>query len=564
MRGNRARPIGARLPNALGAAPRLLAVASICFVAACAHAPLQSGGMQADVRGGAGAWWRNAVCYEIFVRSFADADGDGIGDLRGLASRLDYINDGNAQTTNDLGANCLWLMPIAKSPSYHGYDVTDYYHVNPDYGTDDDFKQLMTQAHARGIRIIVDYVPNHSSSAHPLFQLALIDQTSVYRDWYRFSRQNPNQTGPWGQIAWHHSPLHDEYYYGVFWSGMPDLNYRSPAVLGEMKKVAAYWVSEMHADGLRMDAVPYLVEEGNVLAHSAGTHEVLRQIDQTVHAALPSAFTIGEVSETNSKIVASYYPNQLDSYFAFGVAEATMNAARTGSAAGFLASVQDVQQTYPAGRWAPFLTNHDQPRVMTQLKGDAAQARVAAIAMLTLPGTPFVYYGEEIGMRGDKPDEQIRTPMQWSAVAGGGFTTGAAWEVPQPDWRTTNVAAQEGDSASLLNLYRRLIHLRLDHAALSGGDLAVALANDKGVAAYVRHAPGETALVVLNFSAWNVDRVTLALNASACGATTCRLQPIFGDIQSADARVSTAGDTLSVELRHLAAQHGYVFRIVRP
>ena len=516
------------------------------------------------MRGGADAWWRSAVCYEIFVRSFVDADGDGTGDLRGLTSRLDYINDGNSQTTNDLGANCLWLMPIAKSPSYHGYDVTDYYHVNPDYGTDDDFRQLMAQAHARGIRVIVDYVPNHSSSAHPLFQAALRDTTSVYRDWYRWSRQNPIQRGPWGQVAWHHSPLNDEYYYGVFWSGMPDLNYRSQSLLAEMEKVAAYWVRDMGADGLRMDAVPYLVEEGDVLAHSTGTHAVLRQLDQAVHGAAPSAFTIGEVSETNSQIVATYYPSQLDSYFAFGVAEATLSAAQTGVAERFLATVADAQRTFPAGRWAPFLTNHDQPRVMTQLKGDTAQARVAAIAMLTLPGTPFVYYGEEIGMRGDKPDEQIRTPMQWSAAAGGGFTTGAAWEVPQTDWRTTTVAAQEGDATSLLNLYRKLIHLRLDHPSLSGADLTLASANDKGAAAYVRRASGEAALVVLNFSGHDIDRLDVALDAGACGAGTCRLQPIFGDGQPGDVTTTAAGAGASVELRHIAPHQGYVFQIVRP
>jgi glycosidase len=358
--------------------------------------------------------------------------------------------------------------------------------------------------------------------------------------------------------------LHDEYYYGVFWSGMPDLNYRSPALLGEMEKVAAYWVHDMGADGLRMDAVPYLVEDGNVLAHSSGTHEVLRQLDLAVRTASPSAFTIGEVSETNPTIVASYYPNQLDSYFAFGVAAATLNAARTGSAAEFLATVQTAQQTFPAGRWAPFLTNHDQPRVMTQLKGDVAEARVAAIAMLTLPGTPFVYYGEEIGMRGDKPDEQIRTPMQWSAAAGGGFTTGAAWEVPQTDWRTTNVAAQDGDPASLLTLYRQLIHLRADHAALRGADLSVASANDKGVAAYVRHDSGETALVVLNFSGHDIDRIDVALDAADCAAGACRLEPIFGAAQAGEIRVTAAGAASSLELSHVAAHQGYVFQIVRP
>ena len=166
-------------------------------------------------------------------------------------------------------------------------------------------------------------------------------------------------------------------------------------------------------------------------------------------------------------------------------------------------------------------------------------------------------------MKGDKPDEEIRTPMQWSSVAGGGFTTGAAWEVPQTDWRTVNVAAQEGDRASLLNLYRQLIHLRLDHAALSGGDLMLASANDKGAAAYVRHAPRETALIVINFSGHDIDRLDVALDAADCGAGVCRLQPIFGDVQPGDVRAGAAGAGASVELRHLAPQQGYVFQVVR-
>ena len=550
-------------PNGRRTTMRFVLAASACLAVACAHAPNQPArdGGRTAVRG-AGAWWRSAVCYEVFVRSFADADGDGVGDLRGLASRLDYVNDGNPLTTTDLGANCLWLMPISKSPSYHGYDVTDYYHVDPEYGTDDDFRQLITRAHARGIRVLVDFVPNHSSSEHPYFQAALRDTTSVYRDWYRWSRVNPNQPGPWGQVAWHRSPVRDEYYYGVFWSGMPDLNYGSAAVRSEMQKVAAYWVRDMGADGLRLDAVPYLVEESNQLQHTAGTHQVLHELDAAVHAAAPAAFTVGEESDMSA--LATYYPDQLDSYFAFGVADATLDAAQKGIASGFLTAVRDAQVTFPAGRWAPFLTNHDQPRVMTRLAGNAAQARIAAIAMLTLPGTPFVYYGEEIGMRGDKPDEQIRTPMQWSAGTGAGFTLGRPWEDPQPDWRTTNVAAQEGDSASLLNLYRRLIHLRLDHAALRGGDLVLASANDNGAGAFVRHAPEETVLVVLNFSARNIDRLDVALNASDCGAGACRVQPLFGGTQAADVRVSAAGTAASVELRHLAAQQGYVFQILRP
>jgi alpha-amylase len=523
---------------------------------ACAHAPT------AVPSAAAAPWWRSAVCYEVFVRSFQDSDGDGIGDLRGLASRLDYINDGNASTTRDLGANCIWLMPVAKSPSYHGYDVTDYYHVEPDYGTDADFKQLMVEAHKRGIRVLVDFVPNHSSSEHPYFQAALRDTTSPYRAWYRWSSVKRSQIGPWGQETWHKSPVRDEYYYGIFWGGMPDLNYDTPAVRREMEKVAAYWVRDMGADGLRLDAVPYLVEQGDSLAHTSGTHEVLRELAASLRLTTSGAFTVGEVSETSAPIVARYYPDQLNDYFAFGVAEATIAAARTGNAARFQATVTEANALYPPGRWSPFLTNHDHVRVMTQLGGNVSQARVAATAMLMLPGMPFVYYGEEIGVRGDKPDEQIRTPMQWSAAPGAGFTHGKPWEDPQPDWRTVNVAAQDSDSSSLLSLYRQLIHLRLSHPALSSGDLTVLPANDTSVAAFMRRSETETAVIVVNFGSGRAGRVEVLLDRSLCATYTCRLEPLFGQARAEIEYRAAAGATW-VTVHDLEARQGVVMRLVR-
>src|SRR5881628_3756751 len=181
------------------------------------------------------AWTHGGVCYEIFVRSFFDSNGDGIGDLNGLAAKLDYVKG--------LGASCIWLMPVAASPSYHGYDVSDYYTVEPAYGSNDDFKRLVVEAHRRGIAVLVDMVLNHTSSEHPWFQAALRDTTSPYRTWYRFS-PTPLGKGPWGGEAWHRSPVRDEYYYGVFWSGMPDLNYQTPAVREEANKIATFWRSE--------------------------------------------------------------------------------------------------------------------------------------------------------------------------------------------------------------------------------------------------------------------------------------------------------------------------------
>ncbi|HXN76599.1 MAG TPA: alpha-amylase family glycosyl hydrolase [Gemmatimonadaceae bacterium] len=508
-------------------------------------------------------WWRDGVCYEVFVRSFVDADGDGIGDLRGLTARLDYINDGNPASTTSLGANCIWLMPIDKAVSYHGYDVTDYYHVDPHYGSDDDFRNLVSEAHRRGIHVIVDFVPNHSSSEHPYFQAALHDPASQYRSWYRWSSTNPNQPGPWGQVAWHKSPVRDEYYYGVFWDGMPDLNYGTPAVLQEMQKVAAYWLKDMHADGFRFDAIPYLVEEGPELQHTRGTHDVLRQFGNTIRSEAPGSFTIGEVSDWSTQILATYYPDQLDSYFAFGVAGATLEAAHTGNAAPFNQAIWEANVTFPPGRWSPFLTNHDQPRVMTVLGGDAARARVAAGAMLMLPGLPFVYYGEEIGMIGAKPDETIRTPMQWSAESNGGFTNGTAWESLQPDWMTKNVAAQDHDPGSLLNHYRRLIHFRNAHAALSDGALSIASANDSASAAFVRSTSTETILIALNFGDHGIDRFGITLSPAVAGSGWNRLEPLYADPLDGCVGGAISADGKSVTLSSIAAHGLCVFRLRR-
>ena len=497
-------------------------------------------------------WWRDAVCYEVFVRSFYDSDGDGIGDLRGLTARLDYINDGNPRSRKSLGANCIWLMPIARAKSYHGYDVNDYYHVDPHYGTDDDFRALVRAAHRRGIHVIVDFVPNHSSIDHPFFQSALRDPASQYRSWYRFSNTDPKQRGPWGQVAWHKSPLRDEYYYGVFWHEMPDLNYQNPAVVREMISVTRHWLTTMHADGLRFDAIPYLVEDGNVLQHSRGTHDVLRQFGSAIRKAAPQSFTVGE--ESDMQALPSYYPDQLDSYFEFGVATGALESARTGDAGAFVREIARAN-ALPEGRWAPFLTNHDQTRVMTVLRGDAARARVAASAMLMLPGTPFIYYGEEIGMIGDKPDEQIRTPMQWSAAPSGGFTSASPWAALQADWSTKNVAAQDRDRSSLLNHYRRLILFRNAHAALSHGRLAIASTNDSRSAAFIRRAGGETMLVVLNFG----DQTIASLTASTSENLWGRLERVYGGPTECGA--VTGVQENAVRMANIPAHGLCVFRV---
>lgn len=454
------------------------------------------------------AWTRGAVCYEVFVRSFSDSDGDGIGDFNGLTAKLDYINDGNPSSQTDLGASCIWLMPVAESPSYHGYDVSDYYKVEPDYGSRDDFKRLVAEAHRRGIRVLVDMVLNHASSEHPSFQAALRDTASLFRRWYRFSPTALGK-GPWGMEAWHRSPLRDEYYYGVFWKGMPDLNYDTPAVREEAKRVATFWLRDMGVDGFRLDAVPYLLEAGSCLSGCTGTHAFLHEYAEHIRGINPDAYTVGEAWGKVDTLLP-YYPDQLTSYFAFELADSLVSAVRHGSAAGLLGGFLRLQDTLPSYRWSPLLSNHDGTRTMTLLGGDAAKARLAATLLLTLPGLPFVYYGEEIGMTGDKPDPRLRTPMQWSSARGLGFTSGIPWERAQPDSLTTTVEQQQADPGSLLNLYRKLIHLRKSNQALALGRLLPLTASSPQVAAYLRRDGDHAVLVVANLAGRPIPALSLS------------------------------------------------------
>jgi len=421
------------------------------------------------------------VCYEVFVRSFYDSNGDGIGDLRGLTQKLDYIAG--------LGADCVWLMPVAESPSYHGYDVTNYYKIEPDYGTNDDFKAFVAAAHQRHIRVLVDLVLNHASSDHPFFQEALRDTAAPYRSWFRWSSTGGNN--------WHKSPVRDEYYYGFFWSGMPDLNFENPAVLEESKRVARYWLDSLGVDGFRLDAIRHLIEVGDQNANTPGTHAVLRDYGQYIRSIAPQSYTIGEVWD-NTDAILTYYPDQLDGYFAFPISDALMDAVRSGKAGRLIPTVLQFQAAQPAYRWAPFQRNHDQTRTMTMLGNDVAGAKLAATILLTLPGLAFVYYGEEIGMTGDKPDERLRTPMHWTRSAAAGFTNGKPWEALQPDSLTANVAAQEHVAGSLLNLYRRLMRQRAANSALRDGELIPVETGNESVLAYIRRDSSRAVLVVVN------------------------------------------------------------------
>ena len=460
---------------------------------------------------GSSSWWNDVTFYEIFVRSFKDSNGDGIGDFQGIIQQLDYLNDGDPETQDDLGIGALWLMPINPSPSYHGYDVTDYYAVNPDYGTMDDFKQLLEEAHQRGIRVIIDLVLNHTSSEHPWFQ-ASIDPDSEYHDWYVWSETDPQIPGPWSQKVWHRNSKNGLFYYGVFWGGMPDLNYNNPDVSSEMMNVSRFWLEEIGVDGFRVDAARYLFADGVVQSDMNETitwFENWRNYYKTIN---PETFTVGEVWA--SLRVTAKYGQGMDSLFMFDLAENIKNAVFAPQPARIIKSYLDVLTAFPEQNFSSFLSNHDQQRVMSLLEKDTDRAKLAAFIYLTGPGVPFVYYGEEIGMTGNKPDEHLRTPMQWSAEEGGGFTTGTPWEALNDNFRDFTVNQQDPGPASLLNHYRALIHLRNQHPALRTGDFLPLTCSCSQVYPVLRVEGDEIILVLANLSRKELEGCTFSIEES--------------------------------------------------
>jgi alpha-amylase len=469
---------------------------------------------ESAVDGRGSRWWDGAVFYEIFVRSFADSTvgplaNDGIGDLRGLIERLDYLNDGDPETYDDLGVTGIWLMPIMQSTSYHGYDTTDYYAVEDDYGTNEDFRELIEQAHARGIRVIVDLVLNHSSSKHPWF-IDAQKPGSEYRDWYTWSDKDPGYKGPWGQKVWHEAEG-GQWYYGAFSPGMPDLNFRNPAVTREMLKATRFWLEEMNADGFRLDAIKHLIEVGEKQEHTRLTHEWLRGFYSFYKRVNPEALAVGEVW-TDSQTVAKYVGGEMDLAFEFDQAYATIHAANTGEKDRLAKAQAASWELFPGAQFATFLANHDMDRVMSQFGGDVGKAKLAATIQLTSPGVPFIYYGEEIGMGGGGGDPNVRGPMQWTGDEFVGFSTVKPWYKIGEKRDRVNVASQDGEEDSLLNLYRKLIRLRAEHPALGRGGFTPIETDHPQVYAYLRRGGGEEVLVVVNLGGESIDGYALLMD----------------------------------------------------
>jgi len=494
-------------------------------------------------------WYHEAVGYEVFVRSFYDSDGDGIGDLNGIIEKIDYLNDGDDSTSSDLGVTLLWLMPTSPSPSYHGYDVVDYKGVNADYGTADDMKKLVEEAHKRGIRIILDLVMNHSSDKHPWFVESGISG-SPRRDWYVWSDEIKNWPRPWSGKAntWHKQG--DSWYYGIFWSGMPDLNYTNPEVRKEMKEIARYWLSEFQVDGFRLDAVRYIVETGpkKGMEDTAETIDWWVEFSTDIGSDYPDALLVGEAWASNN-IASKYHGggSGLQLTFDFDLMEAVVAGLLAEEPADIERVLCSFAEKFPPGAGdASFLANHDIMRLASRLKGDEKLMRLGAVLLYLLPGTPFIYYGQEIGMRNGPTtdDKQKRRPMQWDAGENAGFSAGKPWKAPNKDYTTINVAVQEKDSDSLLALYRELIGLRKGNKALSlGGFLPVKAESTTNhhLWAFLRKQNSQNVACVVNFNETSaMDAKVSVAGTPYSGAR--RLWPEEGEKRSVQGEWLEVGD----------------------
>ena len=416
-------------------------------------------------------WAKDAVFYEIFVRSFYDGNGDDIGDFAGLKKKIPYLKE--------LGVDALWLMPINTSPSYHGYDVVDYYDTDPEYGSKEEFREFLKVAHKNGIKVIMDLVVNHSSSQHPWFQKAAYEENSEYRDYYVWRDQFDHiyEKGDWGQKIWH-TKFGTDYFHGVFWSEMPDLNYRNEVVREKMKDIAQYWLDPNGdgdfsdgVDGYRLDAALHIDEDPDV------THNWWQEFNTAVKEVNPDAFLVGE-NWTETKKMAKFYKD-LDASFNFSLADKMIKMAN-GTPVDILKDVKNIHQQYAqySDEYidATFLRNHDQNRVGYEVDRNRSKMKLSASLLLTLPGTPFIYYGEELGQIGAKPDDNIREPFDWykeaegkgmTTMSKGGFYHGMKYTEPNDG---ISLEEQRNMSGSVFKHYKKLIEIRKENPMFFQGN----------------------------------------------------------------------------------------------
>lgn len=455
--------------------------------------------------------WPYGVKYEIFVMSYADGNGDGKGDFRGLTARLDEIKD--------LGVNGIWLMPIMPSDTYHKYHVIDYRNIDPDYGNLDDFKTFIREAHARGIKVITDFVINHTGNNHPWFLKASNDPESPYRDFYVWADKDSIRDQLFKKAKtldsdnirkWHASngDTTAQHYYGYFNGLCPDLNLDNPAVRQEIIDIARFWLNDLNVDGFRMDAAKHIFTD----ERAADNHAFWVWFKQEMEKIKPDVYLVGEVW-SEAKDVAPYLEG-LPSLFNFDLGYAITDVAKAGrDTIGLVKRYKDIRDYYKSVTDdyldATFIKNHDQTRLLSELGGDIRKAKMAASILLTMPGTPYIYYGEEIGMLGDKlstyedqygPDAFVREPYVWSSD--GEDTLQTSWEKARysTDQTVTPYWQQKEDPQSLLNFYTELIRFRNESPALTYGDILELGTHIEEIVGFKRKYQNEELLVLHNIS----------------------------------------------------------------
>ena len=515
-------------------------------------------------------WWQTAVFYQIYPRSFQDSTGDGIGDLSGIINRLDYLVD--------LGIDAIWISPIFPSPmADFGYDVADYCDIHPMFGDLETFDRLLDEAHQRNLKIILDFVPNHSSNQHPWFLESRSSRDNAKRDWYIWRDAKPDGTPPnnwtsmFGGPAWTWDEQTQQYYLHSFLPEQPDLNWRNPEVVEAMHNALRFWL-QRGVDGFRVDAILCLikhdsfadnppVEPGSywerwghrfeprftinqpeMFEHVRLMRRIFDEFDERVH--------IGETSTTDVSGLIPYYGDNLDGYdipFNFKLLHADWNATEMRSI------IEAYYDILPTGGWPNFVFgNHDIHRFATRYSYE--NHRSVAMLLLTLWGIPTLYYGDELGMEnvvipieqridpwginmpeGDFGRDPERTPMQWDSSPHAGFTTGQPWLPVADNYQTRNVAAQLADKQSTLNFYKTLIQMRRSHPALHNGAFTFVDNLGDDLLAYMREADGQCLLACLNFGKEkrNIDLSHLASSAQTLlsthftsqSGTTFTLQP---------------------------------------
>ncbi|SEI61824.1 Glycosidase [Dyadobacter koreensis] len=443
------------------------------------------------------------VCYEIFVRSFCDSNGDGVGDINGIISKLDYLAE--------LGIEGIWLTPIHPAPSYHKYDPVDYLGIEPEFGTMEDFKRLLSEAHKRNMVVYLDLIVNHSSTDHPWFVEASKGKDNPYRNFYWWlspekieelglaERQTSDDSDE--VYPWHIVEGDPEKYYGLFWKGMPDLNYSSDVLKGELEKIITFWLTEVGIDGFRLDAARHIYP----IWEKEKNHEFWKFFNDVVQKVKPGSFTVAEVwAETWE--VAPYLEN-LNATFHFDLSFALQRIVIQGKDENIvqqlLNSYEQFRPHNPEFIDAIMLTNHDQDRIGSVVANHLEKIKLAACLLLTLPGQPYIYYGEEIGMLGTKPDPYIREPFLWSDLADDPQKTN--WLHAEFSTLKTVIplVKQEKDSNSIFNHYKKLIAVRKHSPALAqivNPNLEEVESLDDEIIAYIRTHETSPVLIIHNLN----------------------------------------------------------------